>query len=91
MDLMFDGLPIDCAVSDFMAKAVCSELEKRSDELVKHCGDQYKFSLFGAVSIFCFCYIKISFEIIFIHYESNYRETIPPHRNVFEYLEEEIA
>lgn len=49
--MMFDGLPIDCTVTDFAGGAVCSMLKDNADELIKDGEDKYKFALFGAVCI----------------------------------------
>ncbi|KAL7302061.1 hypothetical protein TKK_0005294 [Trichogramma kaykai] len=50
MDLMFNGLPIDCRVSDFPGSAVCAELKKQAElgNLQIEGPDQYRFSLLGA-------------------------------------------
>lgn len=50
MDLMFDGLPIDCTVQDFAGSAVCTMLKENADDFIPDGVDRYKFALFGAVS-----------------------------------------
>jgi len=52
-NILFDGVPIFCNVTDFSSKAVCSEIKKRQDEFHKFDEDIYGFSFFGMVSI-CF-------------------------------------
>lgn len=51
MDMMFDGLPIDCTVTDFAGGAVCSMLKENADDLQKDGEDRYRFSFLGAVSL----------------------------------------
>ncbi|XP_055606692.1 sensory neuron membrane protein 1-like [Uranotaenia lowii] len=46
MDLLFDGIMIDCSSSDFSVKAVCSGLESEGIIAV-HNDTHYSFSLFG--------------------------------------------
>ena len=48
--LLFDGIPINCNVTEFAAKAVCAELRKR-DAFQKLDEDVLGFSFFGLVSI----------------------------------------
>ncbi|XP_014206769.1 sensory neuron membrane protein 1-like [Copidosoma floridanum] len=48
MDVMFDGLPIDCTVQDIAGSAVCAMVKENADELMKDGENKYKFSLFGA-------------------------------------------
>ncbi|KAJ8680288.1 hypothetical protein QAD02_016075 [Eretmocerus hayati] len=48
MDLMFDGIPIDCTVTDTAGKALCGMVEKNDQDLVQDGENTYKFSLFGA-------------------------------------------
>lgn len=51
MDMLFDGVPIDCSSSDFNAKAVCSVFESGDVSAVrKHDDDTFMFSLFAGVS-----------------------------------------
>lgn len=53
MDIMFDGLPMDCSSEDFNSKAVCSLFEAGESQQVEPMGDdQYKFSIMGGVSAF---------------------------------------
>lgn len=52
MDLLYDGIPIDCSSDDFSAKAICSQFENPDMKAVKKVDDTtYKFSFFGGVSI----------------------------------------
>ncbi|XP_043284448.1 sensory neuron membrane protein 1 isoform X2 [Venturia canescens] len=46
-DIIFGGLPIDCAVKDFAGTAICSLLKENSDDLKVDGEDLYRFSLFG--------------------------------------------
>ncbi|XP_014214799.1 sensory neuron membrane protein 1-like isoform X2 [Copidosoma floridanum] len=48
MDVIVNGLPIDCTVKDLAGSAVCSEIKKNSDELMKDDEDMFRFSLIGA-------------------------------------------
>ena len=48
-DILFNGLPIDCTVTDFAGKAVCSQLE--GSDLPNDGQNQYKFSIFGSVNL----------------------------------------
>ncbi|XP_001606602.1 sensory neuron membrane protein 1 [Nasonia vitripennis] len=48
MDMMFDGLPIDCTVTDFAGGAVCGMLRDAADDLMKDGPDKYRFSFLGA-------------------------------------------
>lgn len=53
MDLMYNGVPIDCSSDDFNAKAVCSVFEGgelKSIEPIEDKEDFYKFSFFNAVT-----------------------------------------
>ncbi|CAK1542972.1 unnamed protein product [Leptosia nina] len=48
LDLMFRGLNIDCAKTEFAPKAVCTAIKKEAaDRLIFEPNNQYKFSLFG--------------------------------------------
>lgn len=52
MDILFDGITIDCSSDAFEAKAVCSVFESGEVKAVKPINDtHYSFSLFSAVSI----------------------------------------
>lgn len=53
MDLMYNGIPIDCSSDDFNAKAVCSVFEGgevKTIEPIEGKEDFYKFSFFNAVT-----------------------------------------
>lgn len=51
MDLLFDGIPIDCSSTDFNAKAVCSVFESGESQAIQPVDDDtFKFSFFGGVS-----------------------------------------
>lgn len=49
-DILFEGVLISCAVSDFAAKAVCAQLKAKAKDLQWINDDEFKFSLFGSVS-----------------------------------------
>lgn len=51
-DILFDGLPVDCTVTDFAGAAVCNVLKTEAKDLVPDGENRYKFSLFGGVSDF---------------------------------------
>ncbi|XP_011635608.1 sensory neuron membrane protein 1-like isoform X1 [Pogonomyrmex barbatus] len=46
-DILFDGLPVDCTVTDFAGSAVCNLLKTEAKDLVPDGENRYKFSLFG--------------------------------------------
>jgi len=48
-DIMFNGLPVDCTVTDFAGAAVCNVLKTEAKDLVPDGENRYKFSLFGGV------------------------------------------
>lgn len=51
MDLIYDGIPIDCTSEDFNAKAVCSIFETGEVKEIQPDGeDRFKFSILAAVS-----------------------------------------
>lgn len=53
MDYLFDGIEIDCTSEEFAAKATCSIFETGEVKAVQPLRENFfKFSLFGAVSIF---------------------------------------
>lgn len=49
-ELLFDGLPIDCTVTDFAGSAVCALLKSQAKDLIPVGENMYKFSIFGHVS-----------------------------------------
>lgn len=51
MDILFNGIPIDCTSSDFNSKATCSVFESGEIKAIEpgEEPDWFKFSLFGAV------------------------------------------
>lgn len=50
-DILWDGVVINCTVTDFAAKAVCTQLKTEAKEL-KHIGDNdLSFALLGPVII----------------------------------------
>lgn len=53
MDILFDGIPIDCSADSFQATAICSVFESGEVNAVKKYNDtHYSFSLFSAVCLF---------------------------------------
>ncbi|XP_011149856.2 sensory neuron membrane protein 1 isoform X2 [Harpegnathos saltator] len=46
-DILFDGLPVDCTVTDFAGTAVCNVLKTEAKDLMPDGENRYKFSLFG--------------------------------------------
>lgn len=49
MDLLFDGIYVDCSSQDFAAKALCSGMDSEG-AVMPHNETHYKFSFFGMVS-----------------------------------------
>ena len=50
-NILFDGVPIYCNVTDFSSEAVCEEIKKRKDSFHELAENIYGFSFFGLVSI----------------------------------------
>lgn len=60
MDMMFDGLPLDCTSEDFNTKAVCSVFEAGESQQIEPNGeDHFKFSLLNGVSMRSFYWWEI--------------------------------
>lgn len=58
MDLLYDGITIDCSADDFNAKAICSQFDNPEMKAIKKIDDTtFKFSLFAGVSIIRFLYV----------------------------------
>lgn len=52
MDLLFDGIPIDCSAEEFASKAICGVFESGDVKAVKKLNStHYSFSLFSAVNV----------------------------------------
>lgn len=75
MDLMFDGIPIDCSSTNFNAKAVCSVFETGESQAIQPVDDEnFKFSLLGGVSSATTVFVSLSlickviFLIVFIYH-----------------------
>lgn len=50
-EILFDGVVIDCGITEFAAKAVCTQLQQSPD--LRHVSDtELAFSLIGPVSYF---------------------------------------
>lgn len=49
MDLLFDGIDIDCSSQEFQAKAVCTAFDD-APQLARVDDDTFKFSFFASVS-----------------------------------------
>lgn len=51
LDVLFDGIPVDCSGEEFQAKAVCSVFQSGEVKAARVFNDtHYMFSLFGGVS-----------------------------------------
>lgn len=52
MDLLYDGIPIDCSSDEFTAKAICSQFDSPDMKAIKKVDDTtFSFSFFGGVSV----------------------------------------
>lgn len=49
-EILWTGLPVDCTVTDFQGKAVCTLLAENEGAFIVEAPGKYRFSLFGAVS-----------------------------------------
>lgn len=49
-EIFFDGVTINCTVTDFAGKAVCTQLKTEGSDLVEVAPNIFKFSLMGPVS-----------------------------------------
>lgn len=50
MDILFRGIIINCSVTDFGGKAVCTQLKTEAKDLEHVSDDVFKFSFFGMVT-----------------------------------------
>lgn len=50
MDILFDGIDINCDTQEFSAKAICASLQSEAKGLTMFNDTFFKLSLFGAVS-----------------------------------------
>lgn len=51
MDLLFDGIDVDCSSGNFEAKATCSVLGSGEEQAIRKVNDKlFKFSMIGGVS-----------------------------------------
>lgn len=50
MDILFDGIIVNCESEEFSSKAVCSALETDAKSLIKLNDTHFEFSIFGSVS-----------------------------------------
>jgi hypothetical protein len=50
-NILFEGIPLYCNVTDFSAKAICSEIRKNDKDFLKLGDDIFGFSFFGTVSM----------------------------------------
>lgn len=52
MDILFDGIPLDCTSDDFEVAAACAEFSSGEHKAIQPFNETfYKFSLFGGVSL----------------------------------------
>lgn len=51
LDILFEGMMINCDRTEFAPKAVCTALKKEATGLIAEPNNQFRFSLFGSVSI----------------------------------------
>lgn len=49
-DLLFDGIIVNCTVTDFAAKAVCTQLKTEARDLKHITPTEFSFSILGPVS-----------------------------------------
>lgn len=52
-DILFDGVVINCTVTDFAAKAVCTQLKTEAKDLKQITPTDFAFSFLGPVSDLC--------------------------------------
>lgn len=57
-EILWTGLPVDCSVKDFAGSAVCGIIREDDSGFIKD-GENYKFALFGPVSLKIFLSIWI--------------------------------
>lgn len=56
IDLLFNGIEIDCNVTNPLTKIACREIRKRKDSYFKRLdNNKYLFSMFGGVRLHSFC------------------------------------
>lgn len=70
-EILFDGLFINCSVSDFGAKAVCTQLKSQAKDLERVGEDGFLFSFFGMVnfkSLNYFMIFELKIHVCFIIY-----------------------
>lgn len=58
MDLLFDGLPVDCSGESFTTAAACAEFESGEHKTIRMVNETfYKFALFTSVITLFFCFL----------------------------------
>lgn len=77
MDLLFDGIQIDCDVDKAMAKVACDEITDRKDPKFRILDNgKMMFSMFGGVRFFWpILNVRTHFSRIFSHFQQNNTST----------------
>lgn len=66
MDVLYDGVPVDCSADDKMTVAICLSFD--TNQALRKVGDhQYTFSLFGGVSTNQLCSLLLNLLNCFQH------------------------
>lgn len=65
-DIFFDGVIVNCSVTDFAGKAVCTQLKTEGKDFEYIEENVFKFSLLGAVSARHYSRINFLSWLIFI-------------------------
>lgn len=83
MDMLFDGVPIDCSSDDFNVQAVCSVFESGDIKAVRQVDEKhYMFSIFAGVN-YCFVFFFWQFTVISF---SDWRIDFSGERNWFGWI-----
>lgn len=85
IDLLFNGIEIDCLTKNPLAKLVCSEFHSGTHKQFKPINDgAFEFSLFGGVCFKVYHYLGYSFWNAIDFYHFFFRKcSITTHRMVF--------
>jgi hypothetical protein len=62
-NILFEGIPLYCNVTDFSAKAICSEIRKKDKDFLKLGEDIFGFSFFGIVSLLFYVMNSTKYKI----------------------------